>query len=205
MYHYEDQANWTLVSGQQQSPINILTATARPLADKPMFEHYKLTQLQNLDYKLSLTGHGQATLQQRPGQVKELHFHHPSEHHIDGVAAALEAHFVHEFANGQKAVVAILFNLGAPDPALTQILTAVPQPKKTVTLNVTVTDWFQNTDYYHYIGSLTTPPVYEGIEWYVAQAFKTISPEQLQRFTQLFPANNRDIQALNQRPIFYLA
>lgn len=205
MYRYEDQKNWLIVSGQQQSPIDITTTNTQLLADKPEFSGYACLQLKNLGYKLSLSGRGQATLQHRSGQFQELHFHHPSEHHLDGTTSALEAHFVHEFINGQKAVVAILFTLGAADPALAQILAAVPEPKKTATLNVTVTDWFQQTNYFHYIGSLTTPPVQEGIEWYIAEKPQTISKAQLETFQHLFPDNNRDIQALNQRPIFYLA
>lgn len=204
MYRYDAQQNWSHISGQQQSPINITTHHRQLIATRPTFTTYQLTKIQNLGFKLSLSGHGQATLQQRPGQWQELHFHYPSEHHFDDQAAALEAHFVHQFKNGQKAVVGVLFQLGAPNPVLQQILTQVPPQAQSQTTAITVTDWLTNTAYYHYMGSLTTPPIIEGIEWYLAQQLQTISPQQLTQFQQFFAKNNRDIQPLNDRAIFKL-
>lgn len=206
MYSYADQDHWTIVSGQKQSPVNIETSQAKRVFDLPRFKGHQIQTIQNLGYKLSLAGVGHAQLQGRNATFQELHFHHPSEHHLDGQAAALEAHFVHQFVNGSNAVVAICFNLGAENAQLTQILSQVPAQTKTQQLGkaIDLSSWFQATAYYHYVGSLTTPPVLEGIEWYIAATPLTLSKAQLGQFEQCFAPNNRHIQPLNQRQILRL-
>ncbi|MCD2255515.1 carbonic anhydrase family protein [Lactobacillus sp. CC-MHH1034] len=206
MFNYETQNDWPIVSGQMQSPIDIEHHLAQPVEDLPDFVHYQIKMIRRPDGKLSLKGDGTATLQKREARFIEGHFHHPSEHLLDGHQFDLELHLVHEFINGQKAVIALLFNVGAADATLDNILLNLPQPDKQLKLPtpIQLTDWFDAASYYHYIGSLTTPPVIEGIEWYVAATPLTIAPKQLATFKQLFPENNRQIQALNDRPILLL-
>ncbi len=56
-------------------------------------------------------------------------------------------------------------------------------------------------DYYHYDGSLTTPPCSEIVEWYVLKIPLTASKEQLNQMLAIMHENNRPIQALNGRKI----
>ena len=46
-------------------------------------------------------------------ELKQFHFHAPSENHIDGKSFPIEAHFVHADAQGNLAVVAVMFVQGA--------------------------------------------------------------------------------------------
>lgn len=55
--------------------------------------------------------------------------------------------------------------------------------------------------YYHYLGSLTTPPLTEGVEWYLFNTPVEVAREQIERFIQIHGRNNRQIQPLNGRPI----
>ncbi|CAD5897516.1 Carbonic anhydrase (fragment) [Carnobacterium maltaromaticum] len=45
--------------------------------------------------------------------------------------------------------------------------------------------------YYHYLGSLTTPPLIENVEWYVMEYPVEVSQEQLKIFNTYYKDNNR--------------
>ena len=55
---------------------------------------------------------------------------------------------------------------------------------------------------FHYLGSLTTPPLTEGVEWLVLTNPEfTISDRQIDWFHQHFGDDNRDPQPLNDRQV----
>lgn len=54
--------------------------------------------------------------------LKQMHWHSPSEHTINGQRFAMEQHMVHYSDQGDIAVVAILFRLGRPEPFLMQVV-----------------------------------------------------------------------------------
>ncbi|MDU5950016.1 MAG: carbonic anhydrase family protein, partial [Paenibacillus macerans] len=56
--------------------------------------------------------------------------------------------------------------------------------------------------YYHYLGSLTTPPLTENVEWYILTEPVELSQEQLNEFYKYYDNNHRDIQELNDRKVF---
>lgn len=58
-------------------------------------------------------------------------------------------------------------------------------------------------NYYHYSGSLTTPPYTEGIEWYVFKTPIKILKADLDKYIAKFPRYERLPQDLNGRTIFY--
>jgi len=59
-------------------------------------------------------------------------------------------------------------------------------------------------DYYTYKGSLTTPPCYQSVQWYVAAAHQTMSIDQFINITRIHAStvNNRPIQKTNNRPVY---
>merc|ERR1712080_712874 len=61
-----------------------------------------------------------------------------------------------------------------------------------------------STRFYTYPGSLTTPPCYESVTWFVADTYQTISTEQLADIHRLHASsnNNRPIQPSNNRMIW---
>ncbi len=63
----------------------------------------------------------------------------------------------------------------------------------------------QRDSYYHYTGSLTTPPYTEGVNWYVMTAPIEVSSEQIENFRQIYQVNARPIQPLNGRVIYFKA
>ncbi len=138
--------------------------------------------------------------------LKQFHFHHPSEEHVDGKVYPLEAHLVHSDADGHTAVIAVLFDLGAANPLLDTMWKNIPAEKEKEadisSISINVADLLPaDRGYFTYMGSLTTPPCTEGVTWYVLKAHATISKEQLEAFVKLYPLNARPIQPTNGRPI----
>ena len=101
-------------TGHHQSPVNILGAKS---ADLPAIQfEYKPTALHIIN-----NGH---TIQVNyaPGsfikigdkryELKQFHFHHPSEETIKGKHFPLELHLVHSDADGNLAVVSVLLKEG---------------------------------------------------------------------------------------------
>jgi carbonic anhydrase len=55
--------------------------------------------------------------------------------------------------------------------------------------------------FYHYTGSLTTPPCSEGVRWFIMDNIVSLSESQLKAFTDIFKMNARPLQPINGRKI----
>ena len=138
-------------------------------------------------------------------ELKQFHFHSPSEHTVDGQFAAIELHMVHETADGKSAVVAVLINQGAANPAFMPVwrhLPATETAETTYDIKVNAADFLpadQTT--FRYAGSLTTPPCTEGVSWFVMIHPVEMSGEQIAAFQAIYDGNHRPVQALNDRTI----
>ena len=55
--------------------------------------------------------------------------------------------------------------------------------------------------FYHYQGSLTTPPCSEGVQWVVMAERRQISKEQMATMVSHLHDNNRPVKPLNDREI----
>jgi carbonic anhydrase len=136
----------------------------------------------------------------RDFRLVQVHFHVPAEHSLragDGpeTTFALEAHLVHEAADGTKAVLAVLFEEGAPNHFLTALVSDLPT-RGNPTRRTDRADLRMllptTTQIYLYSGSLTTPGCNEGIIWHVARTRMTASPEQIRALRAAVGfANNR--------------
>ncbi len=133
----------------------------------------------------------------------QFHFHHPSEHLLDGQAFDMEAHFVHKSAAGALAVVGVFFKSGAHNFGLQPIFDLMPAtegPEVKADGEFNPAAFFPSIQtYFRYTGSLTTPPCSEGLLWTVFREPIEASPEQIARFAALFPNNARPIQRRNRR------
>ena len=142
---------------------------------------------------------------QRTYALKSAHFHSPSEHLIDGASFAAELHLVHADADGNLAVVGLLFRPGAPSPVAQEILDATPAVGDTVVEGFTLNAGGyvpSELGYYRYDGSKTTPPCDEPVNWYVMREPKSVSPEQVNKLLALSGGpNNRPVQPIGDRVI----
>ena len=138
-------------------------------------------------------------------QLKQLHFHSPAEHQINGEKYLLEAHYVHEKENGELAVVAVLFREGEFNTTLKKIGKSAPREvDKIMPMDFDFAEAKLKTmsnSYYRYNGSLTTPPCTEGIRWFVLKTVSTISPDQTDKYVDLIGKDSRFLQPINARII----
>lgn len=144
--------------------------------------------------------------------LRQFHFHTPSEHLIDGVTYPLEMHLVHTLGmdsvgSAGYLVVALLFKAGAENRFLTEIIDKVPIKIGETSHRrhdfINIGDLIRNdlNKYYYYKGSLTTFPYTESVRWMVLTNIFEASPEQITRLNVLEGNNARHIQSINKRDI----
>lgn len=140
-------------------------------------------------------------------ELKQFHFHTPSENEIDGKHFPLEAHFVHAAKDGSLAVVAVLFHEGAKNSLLEKVWAKMPHEagdKANISLSAKEINAFlpKDKNYYRFSGSLTTPPCSEGVRWFVLKSYDSISEPQVEQFLHVMHhPNNRPVQPINARKV----
>ncbi|HEX6850609.1 MAG TPA: carbonic anhydrase family protein [Candidatus Polarisedimenticolaceae bacterium] len=139
-------------------------------------------------------------------ELKQLHFHTPSENRIEGKSFPMEAHLVHADRDGNLAVLALLFVDGEENGALKSIVATLPTsageklalPAAFAAESLLPAD----RDYYRFSGSLTTPPCTEGVRWLVLKRAAPISAAQVEAFAHaMHGPNNRPVQPVHARPV----
>jgi carbonic anhydrase len=203
-----DPANATCATGKRQSPIDI--KGARMAAVPELKFDYKSVPLNIIDnghtIQVNYVPGSTVSVGDKTYTLKQFHFHHPSEEHVNGNAYDLVAHLVHADAAGQLLVVAILFKRGQANPTIDQIWKNIPSEKeKAIDVPGSILNVRNllpsSLGYYTFAGSLTTPPCSEGVTWYVLKTPVSLSPDQLASFARLYPDNARPIQPANGREI----
>ena len=127
----------------------------------------------------------------------QFHFHTPSENKIAGKANPMTAHLVHSDADGNLAVLGVMFEEGA---ANAQVQAAIDNIGKKVDIDVAAMLPSDMT-VYNFKGSLTTPPCSEGVNWHVLTTPVTASKEQIAALNKIMGDNARPVQPMNDRAI----
>ena len=202
--NYDKQEDWEFASGKMQSPINIDSKKVEMMTpDKgEMTLNFSkaITKAEDNGHSIQLTDSGQATINGRQFNLTQFHFHAESEHTVDDKHYPLEAHFVNQSQDGRIAVIGVFFKAGRENLGFEEVLADVTNKKIDA---ITDIDKMipENKSFYHYLGSLTTPPLSENVEWYIMKDPMEISQAQIAAFKQLYSHNNREIQPLNGRKI----
>lgn len=192
----------TCSGGRMQSPIDL--AGAFPAKGPALKFDYRATPLKvvNTGHTVLVNSTPDSTLTVA-GQVYELlqfHFHAPSEHAIAGARAPMEAHFVHRNAAGTLVVVGVTIRQGGHNPALAPIIAATPPEagSSAATAGATIDPSAllppDAGAYFHYSGSLTTPPCSERVRWFVLTKPVRASRDQIAAFGRVFGPNARPLQ-----------
>lgn len=209
---YERQEQWQAARDKAQSPIDIVTASAIPAADNEPrsleFTHTRsaIDSVEDNGHAVQVDTHlTEATIRGRHFTLSQFHFHAQSEHTLDGKHFPLEGHFVFKAQDGRLAVVGVMYAEGAANPVAQQVIDDLKPGKREAAPAQREIDIEallpKSHAYYHYLGSLTTPPLSENVEWYVLPAPVTMSKAQIQAFLSHYRRNNRNIQPLNGRPL----
>jgi len=203
--------------GKSQSPINITqTADGDARAWKLDYKksslkiahHEHVTDIVDNGHTIQVSVDGGSTLTTDRGvySLKQFHFHTPSEHTVDGSYFPMEMHFVHQSADGKFAVVAALIQEGSENENLGKIIPHLPKAKgdsahlPEVELELSF-HLPATTASYTYMGSLTTPPCTEEVEWLVFRDPISASKAQIEAFASRLSPSNRPTQPLNGRII----
>lgn len=139
--------------------------------------------------------------------LKQFHFHTPSEHTLDGEQMPMEMHFVHQASDGSLAVVGVLFSEGKiKNENFSKIIRNLPDAKGEIKhfedSNLELKLNVHKDNYaYHYVGSLTTPPCSENVQWLVLRDMISLTAEQIKAFSSRIGPNNRPVQQLNGRTV----
>jgi len=138
-------------------------------------------------------------------ELQQFHFHRPSEERIDGRAFEMSAHLVHKDEQGRLVVVTLLIDKGPAQPVVQKVWNNLPLERmEEVAARVPLelaSLLPADRRYYTYMGSLTTPPCTEGVQWIVMRQPVTLSPEQIELFARIYPMNARPVQSASGRRI----
>ena len=222
-WSYEGESgpeNWAAIEkesdcgGQAQSPINIIEkdAVLKEMTTKLFNFHYspetKIHNVVNNGHSIQYNFDAGDYLDYKDNQfdLKQFHFHEPSEHTINGVRYPLEIHLVHQSANKEYVVLSFMAIEGEPSPTfkfLERYLPVEMGEMKPIDAMFDFNEILSGKDQcFHYIGSLTTPPCTEGVNWFIFKEPVTVSEAQVKQLQELMPMNNyRTTQALNGRVV----
>ncbi|KAI1260363.1 alpha carbonic anhydrase [Xylariaceae sp. FL1019] len=195
MWHRLDAANTLCAHGRRQSPINLVPDTYRlipasgltvslpdDVSDGATFENLGSTVV------VAMEGlGGSLVLGDMEFELRQFHFHTPSEHLVNGINLPMEMHMVFENRDARKLAVIGMF-IDVTEPKLlttkdTQRHNRVSDILETIFHSIddiaipgsmTTSQPFSmtelhsilnTTEFMQYSGSLTTPPCAEGLFW----------------------------------------
>jgi carbonic anhydrase len=198
---------WSVCSsGEIQSPVNL---NGPPHGNKhgELSIDYGVTtgEIFNNGHTIEVETHGAnlLTLDGVVYELKQFHFHNPSEHRVNGRGYDMELHLVHTAADGSIAVVGVFLKRGPTSKALAPILASLPNE---LNVHEELEQSFNPAaflpelrDHYRYLGSLTTPACTEGVKWIVMAQPMTISDEDMAQLEAHMNFNARPVQrSVNQ-------
>jgi len=221
-----DPSHWSKLSkdfvtcgvGHEQSPIDIVTGKAAPLSKgtagfdevrfDPTVRRAPVVIINNgHTIQVDAVGTESLTIGNAPYILQQFHFHSPSEHTVDGRSYPLEAHLVHQSADSKLAVVGVLFEEGAENPALAPFWKSLPKSAGDKVVlgsdGVNVGPMLPGRhEVYRYAGSLTTPPCSEAVKWFVMADRLKASAAQIAALKAIVHVNNRPVQPLLGRAVY---
>ncbi len=196
-------------AGQSQSPINIVQTVPASMADLEFDYRNSSLRLLNNGHAIQVN-YAADSYMRIGGQVYKLlqfHFHSLSENAYQGHNSAMEVHLVHKSAQGELAVVGVFIEEGKHNPFIQKLWDNLPasvgHESALNHLQVNAADLLPaNGSYYHWSGSLTTPPCSEGVMWYMMKNPIEVSTSQVNTFVAMLGHTNRPVQPLFNRSVY---
>jgi len=198
----------TCKNGLRQSPIDIRNPQRAELP--PIRFDYKSSPLHIINnghtIQINYAPGSYIVIGEKRYELRQFHFHHPSEEHINGEAYDMVVHLVHADEGSHLAVIAVLLKKGNANTAIQKLWDNLPRTegKEESVQGVEVNAAFllpKTLGYYTFEGSLTTPPCSESVTWYVLKSPVEVSAVELAAFSKLYAHNSRPVQPLNGRVV----
>ena len=197
----------TCSTGQFQSPIDINASFSADVTDLDI-------KYDETAYKLTDTGHAlKASFEEGNGftaeghnyKLLQLHFHTPSEYTIGGKQSPMVVHLVHQNEAGQLGVIGVMIDEGEANPAIEGLWSSIPEKTGDVLQIDEALDLQAllpaDRSFYRFMGSLTTPPCSEGVNWFFMKNPITASKEQIAAHVAKWKHNARPLQKKGHRLI----
>ncbi|PQP95973.1 alpha carbonic anhydrase 7-like isoform X1 [Prunus yedoensis var. nudiflora] len=215
--HWGDlKKEWkTCKTGKTQSPIDLRDGIATKVNSS--LEHFKISYkptkaiMKNEGPAIVVVWEGDAgsiSINGKEYNLRQCHWHSPSEHSINGKRYDVELHMVHRAKNNSDvAVVGFLYKIGQPNPFISKVRKAIASMvdvQKDVHLGVIDPRKMKKAKI-GYSGSFTTPPCSEGVTWTINKQVHTVSISQVKLLQQAVfnyaEMNARPVQPLNGREV----
>lgn len=201
--------------GKNQSPVDLAKSASVPL-DAISFAYDPSTiQVVNNGHTVQFNYDpgSSMTVGGKRYDLLQFHFHSPSEDTVEGSPYDMQLHLVHKSTDGRLAVVGVFLKAENSDSfgrghdseasSMDVIFGALPGLEGLTlsgNLRINASDLIpHDRKYWHFMGSLTTPPCSEGVAWFVMQEPMAITPQQLARFRSIHHDNARPVQPWNAR------
>jgi carbonic anhydrase len=208
-------ANWASLSpafracgeGSYQSPIDLRHPVRQPAERiRISYTPSSLSELNNGETVEVRSDLAQTLfVGDTPFSLVQFHLHSPAEHPVAGSVEPLEMHFVHQAADGERAVLGVLVSVGRENAEFQLLAQSFPHSagdQTRVEIPVDLQRLLPSSRRaYRYPGSLTTPPCTEGIRWMVLAKPIRISEHQLEQLHEIVEGNARPAQPRNSRPL----
>ena len=195
-------------TGRRQSPIDLVDMQRTGLP--PIRFDYKPCNI-----RLVYNGHTIEEIEEKGSSIsvdskayelKQFHFHAPSEHTLYGKHFDMEMHLVHMNSKGEIAVVGVFIEEGRANEWFGPVWDYLPtdaNKNRSFDLKINIGDALpENRGYTTYSGSLTTPPCSEDVKWMILRRPIELSKAQIDAFRKTIDGNNRPVQPLNGRVVY---
>ncbi|WP_034550116.1 carbonic anhydrase family protein [Carnobacterium funditum] len=139
--------------------------------------------------------------------LDDIHFHLPSEHHINQESFPLEMHLVHRSKDNELLVlgITVIPNKEPANLEKSRIDSLALNPRisgRGLLVPVDVAKLLPiKRQYFHYTGSLTTPPTIGPVNWIVFKNQTYMRKGLLQAFKENVGKTNRPLQPLENRTV----
>ncbi len=194
--------NVTCNSGNLQSPVDFGRQRVSPRLDV----EYDAATIGNIfhngqNIEIEIEGYNTLWLDRKRYELRQFHFHTASEHRVRSRGYDMEMHLVHSSADGKNAVIAVFLQRGESSSALAPIFRSLPERGREFNVKEKLAEAFnplaflpKSRKHYRYLGSLTTPPCTEGVQWVVMLDPVTVSDEDMAQFVARIGFNARYTQ-----------
>jgi len=196
-------------NGREQSPVDFGKAELIKL--EPIKFDYKNSPLNLINnghtIQENISNESNLIIDGKKYHLVQFHFHTPGEHTVNGHHYEMELHFVNQDAEGKYAVVGVFFTKGKFNKELQKIIDNLPEKVNKMVKNNSIEIDLENLlpgsrSYYHYTGSLTTPPCSENINWNVFKTPLEASAKQMEALKAVMGSNSRPVQKLYKRIVY---